>query len=205
MAGSNPKTSTEAGVAGRGILWLTGAKFYFMLTGVALLLALPSLFKKFYPEGHVQLYGDYRTVIGVINWCNMVLIAGTIQTVAKFVSEKPGRTDSVKWETLKIQTVIGGALAAILLLGAPWLAEGFYQDANLAGLLRLAAPIVLLYSYYAAVIGCINGLKRFKHQALMDIGFATLKVGLTIGLVAAGLAISGAIGAFVIAAAIMLV
>ncbi len=203
MPGS--ERATDARVATGGVLWLTAAKFYFMLTGVALLLALPAFFKKFHPEGHVELYGDYRTVIGLVNWCNMVLIGGTIQAVSKFVSEDPGRTDSVKWQTLRIQTVLGGGLTLLLLLGAGPLAEGYYDDAALAPYLRLAAPVVLLYAWYAAVIGCMNGLKRFKHQALMDIGFATLKVGLTIGLVAAGFAIAGAVGAFVITAVVMLV
>jgi len=198
------KQRAVAGVATRGVLWLTGAKFYFMLTGVALLLALPAFFKKFHPAGHVEIYGDYRTVIGLVNWFNMVLIGGTIQVVAKFVSEAPGRTDAVKWTTLRIQTVLGGGLTLLLFLGAGFLARHAYGDEDLAPYLRLAAPVVLLYSFYAVVIGCMNGLKRFKHQALMDIAFATLKVGLTIGLVAAGLAISGAIGAFVATAAVML-
>jgi len=203
MPGSEP--AADARVARSGVLWLTAAKFYFMLTGVALLLALPAFFKKFHPDGHVELYGDYRTVIGLVNWCNMVLIGGTIQAVSKFVSEAPGRTDSVKWQTLRIQTVLGGGLTVMILLGAGVIARGFYGDEALAPYLRLAAPVVLLYAWYAAVIGCMNGLKRFRHQALMDIAFATLKVGLTIGLVAAGLAIAGAVGAFVATAAVMLV
>ncbi|MBM4370672.1 MAG: oligosaccharide flippase family protein [Deltaproteobacteria bacterium] len=187
-----------------GILWLTAAKLYFMLTGVALLLALPAFFKRFYPDTHVALYGDYRTVIGLVNWCNMVLIGGTLQAVAKFVSEAPGRTDSVKWTTLRIQGILAGGLTLALLLGAGALARGAYGDPALAGPLRLAAPVVLLYGCYAVVIGCLNGLGRFRHQALMDILFATLKVGLTIGLVAAGLAMEGALGAFVVTAAVML-
>jgi O-antigen/teichoic acid export membrane protein len=203
MPGS--KGASDARVATGGVLWLTAAKFYFMLTGLALLLALPAFFKKFHPDGHVELYGDYRTVIGLVNWCNMVLIGGTIQAVSKFVSEAPGRTDSVKWQTLRIQTILGGGLTLLILLGAGPIARGIYGDEALAPYLRLAAPVVLLYAWYAAVIGCMNGLKRFRHQALMDIGFATLKVGLTVGLVAAGFAIAGAVGAFVITAAVMLV
>lgn len=203
MPGNRP--ATDARVATGGVLWLTAAKFYFMLTGVALLLSLPAIFKKFHPDGHVEIYGDYRTVIGLVNWCNMVLIGGTIQAVSKFVSEAPGRTDSVKWQTLRIQTILGGGLSLLILLGAGIIARWVYDDQTLAPHLRLAAPVVLCYAWYAAIIGCMNGLKRFRHQALMDIAFATLKVGLTIGLVAAGLAITGAVGAFVVTAVVMLV
>lgn len=188
-----------------GVVWLTLAKFYFMGTGLVLLLILPALFKRFAGEQHVDLYGDYRTVAGLANWFNMVLIGGTIQAVSKFVSEREGRTHSVKWQTFKLQAIIGGGAAIALFFGADLVAEHFYEHPALAFYMRLAAPIVLLYSFYAVIIGCLNGLKRFRHQAIMDMLFATLKVGLTIALVAAGFAIAGALGGFLITAAVMLV
>ena len=196
---------TQKNETGSGLLWLTAAKFYFMLTGMALLIALPAFFKKFYPDQHLELYGDFRTVMGLINWVNMVLIGGTIQAVSKFVSEVPGRTDAVKFTTLKLQAVLAGAILLVFVFGADFLATHFYRDPTLAFYLRLAAPIVPIYAFYAVLIGCLNGLGRFKHQALMDMTFATLKVGLTVGLVALGFAISGAIGAFLLTAAILLV
>lgn len=189
----------------RGVLWLTAAKFYFMFTGIALILALPAFFKKFYPDGHVELYGDFRTVMGLVNWLNMVLIGGTIQTVSKFVSEAPGRTGSVKLTTLKVQLLVGGFCMAFLFFGSSFLAESFYKDATLAGYLRLASPIVLIYGFYAVIIGCMNGLGRFKHQAMMDMLFATLKVIMTVAFIAVGLAIWGAIGAFLATSLILLV
>ncbi len=188
-----------------GVVWLTLAKFYFMGTGLVLLLILPALFKRFAGEQHVDLYGDYRTVAGLANWFNMVLIGGTIQAVSKFVSEREERTHSVKWQTLKLQALIGGGASLALFLGADLVAERFYGHPDLAFYMRLAAPIVLLYSFYAVIIGCLNGLKRFRHQAMMDMLFATLKVGLTIALVAAGFAIAGALGGFLITACVMLV
>lgn len=201
---SDGKSST-AQQAGMGVIWLTLAKFYFMCTGLVLLLILPALFKRFAGEQHVDLYGDYRTVVGLANWFNMVLIGGTIQAVSKFVSEREGRTHSVKWQTIKLQAVIGGGASLALFLGADLVAERFYGHPDLAFYMRLTAPILLLYSFYAVIIGCLNGLKRFRHQAIMDIMFATLKVGLTIALVAAGFAIAGALGGFLITAGTMLV
>jgi len=196
---------TTARRAGVGVAWLTAAKFYFMATGLLLLLVLPALFKRFAGEQHVALYGDYRTVAGLANWFNMVFIGGTIQAVSKFVSEDERRTWSVKWQTLRIQIVLGGAACAALFLPADLIATHAYNHPGLAIYLRLAAPVVLLYACYAVIIGCMNGLGRFRHQATMDMTFATLKIGLTIALVAAGYAIAGAISAFVLTAAIMLV
>lgn len=205
---TRPTDSTaqlSARQAGSGVLWLTLAKFYFMITGMLLMLFLPGLFKQFAGDRHVEIYGDYRTVISLANWFNMVLIGGTLQAVSKFISEDETRAFRVKWTALGLQTIIGGLAALSLFLGADFIAERFYHHEALAPHLRLAAPIVLCYGYYAVIIGAMNGLRRFRHQAMMDMLFATLKVSLTIGLVAAGFEIGGAIGGFALTSVILLV
>jgi O-antigen/teichoic acid export membrane protein len=186
------------------VLWLTAAKLYFMATGFLLLLMLPALFEKLSGDQGGELYGRYRLVIGLVNLLNMVLIGGTIQAVSKFIAEREDRARAVKWQTLKIQTVVGGGLSLLLFLGADLIATRFYGQPELASYLRLASPIVLLYAYYAVIIGCMNGLRRFSHQASMDILFATSKVGLTILFVAIGFAIAGAIGGFLATAVVLL-
>ena len=199
-----PPTTKTASQAGRGVLWLSMAKIYFMGTGFLLVVFLPKLFEKLSGDTTGELYGRYRVVIGLINLLNMILIGGTIQAVSKFISERETRAHSVKWQTLKIQTVVGGSLSLALFFGADAIATHLYQQPSLAFYLRLASPIVLLYSYYAVIIGSLNGLKRFFQQALMDILFASGKVGLTIAFVVAGYAIAGAIGGFLVTAAVML-
>ena len=203
MTGQSEQSTARQ--AGRGVFWLTIAKFYFMGTGFLLVIFLPKLFEQLSGDASGELYGRYRVVIGLVNLLNMILIGGTIQAVSKFISEKESRAASVKWVTLKLQTVIGGILSLLLLLGADFVATHFYGQPELAFYLRLAAPIVLLYSYYAVIIGGLNGLKRFRNQAFMDILFASCKVGFTIVFVAAGYAIAGAIGGFLVTAALLLV
>ena len=198
-----PPTKSNSSV-GRGVLYLSMAKIYFMGTGFLLVVFLPKLFEKLSGDLTGELYGRYRVVIGLINLLNMILIGGTIQAVSKFISEREERAHAVKWQTIKIQTVIGGGLSLGLFLGADLIATHLYGQPALAIYLRFASPIVLLYSYYAVIIGSLNGLKRFSHQALMDVLFATGKVGLTIAFVVAGFAISGAIGGFLVTAAVML-
>ncbi len=199
---AQPSKSTSH--VGRGVLFLSMAKIYFMGTGFLLVVFLPKLFEKLSGDVTGELYGRYRVVIGLINLLNMILIGGTIQAVSKFISEREERAHSVKWQTIKIQTVFGGGLSLALFLGADLIATHLYRQPALAIYLRFASPIVLLYSYYAVIIGSLNGLKRFSHQALMDVLFATGKVGLTIAFVVAGYAISGAIGGFLVTAAVML-
>jgi len=198
-------SQTTARQAGSGVFWLTLAKLYFMATGFLLVIFLPKLFEKLSGDTTGEVYGEYRVVVGLVNLLDMVLIGGAIQAVSKFISEREDRARSVKWQTLRLQAVIGGALTLALFFGADAIARHFYHQPDLAFYLRLAAPIVLLYSFYAVIIGCMNGLKRFRHQATMDMLFATLKVALTIALVAAGLAINGAIGGFLATSALMLV
>ncbi len=191
--------------AGRGVVWLSLAKMYFMGTGFLLVVFLPKLFEQLSGDTTGELYGRYRVVVGLINLLNMVLIGGTIQAVSKFVAEREQRARAVKWQSLRIQTVLGGGLCLALFLGADFIATNIYRQPELAFYLRLAAPIVLLYAYYAVIIGCLNGLKRFFQQALMDVLFASGKVGLTIAFVVAGFAISGAIGGFLVTATVMLI
>ena len=202
MTSPNNKAASHVG---RGVLWLSMAKIYFMGTGFLLVVFLPKLFEELSGDVSGELYGRYRVVVGLVNLLNMILIGGTIQAVSKFISERETRARSVKWQTLKIQSVVGGGLSLSLFLGADFIATNLYQQPSLAIYLRLAAPIVLLYSYYAVIIGCLNGLKRFSKQALMDVLFASGKVGLTIAFVVGGFAISGAIGGFLVTAVLMLV
>ncbi|MEC9071974.1 MAG: hypothetical protein VX938_06315, partial [Myxococcota bacterium] len=80
-----------------------------------------------------------------------------------------------------------------------------FQDEELAGYVRIAAIVTLSYAWYAAMIGVLNGLKRFGAQALFDVIFATLKCGLMVVLVLAGFGVSGAFWGFAIAAVVVMV
>jgi O-antigen/teichoic acid export membrane protein len=201
---SDDSSQSLVSKAGRGVLWLTLAKFYFMGTGFLLLVFLPAMFTKLSGDVDGSLYGRFRVVIGLINLLNMILIGGALQAVSKFISEKETRARAVKWQALRIQIVLGGVISVGLFTSADYIAQRFYGQPELAFYLRLASPIVLLYACYAVIIGCLNGLKRFFHQALMDVLFASSKVGLTILLVAGGFAIAGAIGGFLATAVSML-
>ncbi len=192
----------EVRAVGRGALWIAAAKGYFVLTGVLLLTLLPRFIGSNESE-RADMYGTFTVVMGILNPITMMMIAGTIQSVSKFISEDVTRFGVVKHQALRLQFVFGAVVTLLLLLAAPLIAY-LLGDERLVVYIRMTAPIVFCYSLYAVFIGTFNGRRLFFRQALMDIMFATMKVGLILLLALIGFGVAGAIGGFLITAIIML-
>ncbi len=73
--------TADSRLAGRGALFIPLAKLWFIAVSFALNFGLPNLLRS-------EEVGDYGIVNRLISLINMVFITGTIQTVAKFVSER---------------------------------------------------------------------------------------------------------------------
>ncbi|MCA9520984.1 MAG: oligosaccharide flippase family protein [Myxococcales bacterium] len=185
-------------VVGRGFIWITLAKLYFMVTGAVLMLALPRLF------GSADLFGEFATVNSLIRIVNMVMITATLQAVAKLTSEREETAGAVRRAAVRAQLLIGGVIFVALFVGADLIAGRWLHDARLAPYLRVAAFIPLFYSFYAVMVGLLNGLKRFLHQASLDMTFSTLKTASIIGLVVLGYKVWGAFAAFAASAGVVL-
>ncbi len=192
MSESNLKT------AGKGFLFITGAKVYFLFTSTLVLLTLPRLF------GSPALFGLYRVVNGILNVLTMVFVTATIQVASRFTSS----TDS-PYGVLRVGFKAAALIAipvVILLIGLSGsLSTGLLHDSQAQLPLIVASGVVLCYAFYAVVIGVINGMKRFGVQASFDISFATIKTGLILGLVAAGTGVVGAFAGFSTAAFLILI
>lgn len=195
---ADTKSAATAREVGRGAIWITVAKLWFILTGTGLLLVLPRIGAET-EEARAALFGTYSVVVGIINPITMMLITGTLQATSKFVSENPARYPALLRRILKLQFLFGAGLAALFFLAAPLISE-LLNDSAMTNPLRLASFIIFIYALYPALIGGFNGLKRFHLQALMDIAFATLKIGLIIAFVYAGMGVLGAIGGFALTA-----
>ena len=193
---------SQTRLVGRGVLWITAAKVYFMVTGLLLITLLPKLIGHTDDE-RARLYGTFTVVIGVLNPITMMMITGTIQAVSKFISEDESRFGTVKQQAIRLQTVFGGLAALLFFLASP-LVAGLLGDDSLTPYLRVASVIVFCYAIYAALIGCFNGRRLFFHQAAMDTIFATLKVGLILVLAFLGFGVMGAVSGFAITAVVML-
>jgi stage V sporulation protein B len=188
--------STELKSAGRGVLWITAAKGYFMVAGYAIEFGLARLLG-------VDVFGVYKLVVGGISVLDNTIVTGTIQGVSKFTSEDETRADAVKRAGLRMQLLVGGGAAAGFAALAPLLAR-FWADASLVPLLRLSSIIVFCYAFYSVFVGSANGLRRFHVQAGLDMTYSTLRATLTLGLAALGLGATGAIGGFAAASATIL-
>jgi O-antigen/teichoic acid export membrane protein len=188
----------ETVTAGRGVLYIAVAKLYFMMAGYAIYFVLPRLL-----HDEAQ-WGDYLVVIGLVSVIDNVLVTATIQAVSKFTAQQEAHAEAVKRAGLQVQLILGVGLAALYVVGAPWVAR-WERDASLTNLYRLSAGIMLCYAFYSVFVGSLNGLRRFGRQAALDMTFATLRMAAILSAAAMGMGVAGAIGGFVAAAVVILV
>jgi len=189
----NAPPADVARVAGRGTIYISAAKVWFILSGLGIHLSLPRLMSE-------DQFGLYQVVIGIVSIINAVVVTGTSQTVSKYISQDESRADSVKAKALKLQVAVGSILALGFFLLAP-LISSYLNDARLTNYLRLAALITLSYSFYAVFTGYFNGQKKFLTQAALDATYSTLKLACIVLLVWAGFGVAGGITGFALAAA----
>ncbi len=190
-------SSEDARRAGRGLVSIAGAKGYFIVTSYAVQLLLPRIF------GEAKEFGLYAATMSGVAILTNVLIVATIQSVSKFVSEDESRAEVTLRQGLRIQTLLGGALALGLFVLAPAIARLLLDD-QLTRLLRVASVVVFAYALYAAVVGSLNGRHWFSKQARLDLTFSTLRtVGILAG-AALGLGAIGAVAGFATASAMIL-
>ncbi len=197
----------DAATAGRGFLVITAAKLWFMVGGVAINFGLPYIFGSdlFYGDGADgrALYGQYIDLNNTLSILSMVMVTGVMQSVARFVSERPGAPGGVVRQTRNMMLVVGTLVAGGFILLAPQIAAS-RSNPELVDGYRAAGLILFAYGIYTVYIGTLNGRKQFFRQALFDIGFTTLKASLVLGLAVAGLGVIGAFSGFATAALIIM-
>ncbi|MBX7220574.1 MAG: oligosaccharide flippase family protein [Blastocatellia bacterium] len=193
----SPKEDTAA-KAGRGTIYITLAKFYFIITGYVIIFALPRLLTK-------EQYGEYALITNFVSIINAVIITGTQQAVSKFVSEIPAAAESLRNRALLVQAVLGTGIVAAYVLAAPVVAAEFWHDPALINPLRVSALITLSYSFYAVFLGYLNGKKEFFRQAVLDASYSTLKMLAIVGLAVAFRNVIGSVGGFALGAFLVLV
>ena len=143
--------------AGKGVIYIAGAKGYFVLTAYAVQLLMPRLL------GSPKDFGTYAIVIGVAAMVNNVLIVSAVQCVSKFVSANRDQAAARLFEGLRVQAGVGLGLATLMYLGAPFLAHAL-KDPSLVPLIRLLPIVILGYAIYAAFVGFLNGQQKFANK-----------------------------------------
>lgn len=198
MPGSPDGPLDTAREAGRGFLWITAAKVYFLATATLSSLAFPRLF------GDPVLFGRFRVVTGLLNVITMVVITATVQGVSRLCSEEGAWVRGVRAAALRVQTALFVPVFVVLLAGAGVLAGRVFGDGALASPIRAASFVVIAYAFYAVLVGTLNGTRRFATQAGLDITFSTLKTGLMIGAVVVTGSVTAAFASFSTAAVAVL-
>ena len=127
------RTDDIAKVAGRGTIYITAAKVWFMITGYGIHFTLPRLMS-------IEQFGLYQVVVGAVSIINAVVITGTYQTVSKYISQEEEKAGAVKSKALKLQILVGGGASLGFFLLAPIVAD-YLNDAMLVNYLRLASLI----------------------------------------------------------------
>jgi stage V sporulation protein B len=189
--------STRSISAGRGLVFITGAKLWFMVAGYVIQFALPRAL------GSPALYGVYGVILNFLNPVNNVIVTGTIQGVSKFTAETEERRPAVTRAALRLQAWLGGGAALGFFLLAPFFAW-LEHDRALVPYYRVAAGVVLAYSFYAVFVGAANGAKQFHKQAGLDMTFSTLRCLFIVGAAAFTHSVLASLGAFVAAATTIL-
>lgn len=180
--------------AGRGLVFITGAKLWFMVAGYVIQFALPRAL------GSPARYGIWIVTLSVLSWINNVIVQGTNQAVSKFTAEDDGpRQATVLRTALRLQLLLAAAVGGGLLLFAPLIARKL-EDPSLTPYFRLATGVVIAYSFYSLFVGAANGRREFHKQAALDASFSTLRCILVVGAAAITHSAMAAVGGFVGAA-----
>lgn len=183
--------------AGRGLLFISGAKLWFMIAGYAIQFTLP---RALTPEQ----YGVWGVALACVSVFNNVMVTASVQTVSRFVSQVPERAGVVVRAALWRNLVGGGIVMGAFIGGAPLVARHILFDPSYTPYLRVAGLITGCYALYAVFVGAANGLRHFHKQAGLDISFATLRAGFVIAAAIVTHSVLASIGGFALASAAIL-
>jgi O-antigen/teichoic acid export membrane protein len=186
-----PKQTAGATGAGRGVIYIAFAKFYFMFAGLFVTLRLPSILSN-------AAWGSYSFVNSLVSPVNSVLVTGSIQAVSKFAAAEPEKARRVQQAGFRMHVRIGLVVALAFIAAAPLVSWAFLDTSKTAPLM-LAGLIVGGNAFYAVFVGTANGLRQFHKQAGLDITFATLRTIGLVGMATAGLGVVGVVGGWVAA------
>ncbi len=160
---------------GRGALYLTATKFWFMVSGYIIVFVLPRVFTG---KGD---YGDWATTAAFVTILSQCLFQGTTQAVSRFVGRDATNTGGVLRGALRLQTCLAGGTFVAFAALSPLLARHVYGAPRLTKAFLAGAFIILFQAFYAVYLGALNGEKRFRRQAAVDFTYSTARVLLIAG------------------------
>lgn len=194
----SPDPSSQTRQVGRGFLWITTAKVYFVFTASLSALLYPRLF------GDPVLFGRFRVISGFLSVIAMVVVTATLQSVSRLINEPNASVRGVRRTAVIVQTLLFGPIFLALALVPDFFASTFFRDQALSAPLRAASFVIIAYAYYAVLVGVLNGTRRFAAQAGLDMAFSTIKNASMVTAVALTASVTLAYASFSLAAVIIL-
>lgn len=162
-----------AKTTGRGGLALAGGKIYFLVTGLVQQVALKQVLG-------LAGYGAFSTAssLGSI-WYNPLVQAG-IQGVSRETAVARDPEPQLR-RLLEFHAVSAAGIALFFFLCAGPLTR-YLGAPHVANAVRVLSAVLFIYGIYAAIVGFLNGRRRFLAQASLDVLSATLRTaGLVLG------------------------
>lgn len=137
-------------------------------------------------------YGIFGVVTTFLLWIETPLEGGLPFALRKFAAGDSQLMPAIARAALRGQTVFAGAIFALVMLTAPWIAQ-LLHDPQLTYPLRLASIDIPIYAFYLSYIAILNSSSSYSKQAYGMITYALTKVVLILVLVKLGFGIGGAL------------
>jgi len=139
-----------------------------------------------------ELFGQWRVVLSVLGWFEIVLYSGITNVATKAIAEKPDDAPSLTRATYLGQTVVVAVVLILMaVLAGP--VAGSLSDPTLATYIRISALDVPFYALFMAAIAYLLGMHRFERQVVALAAYSTAKVVAIGVLVAMGFSVTGAL------------
>ena len=139
-----------------------------------------------------ETYGTYSLVNSILTWAQLFVMSGIQFALQKFVAEEPHHAHAIKRTGFRIQLVYS-LVISVLVLGFSKSIANLFQDPGLVPYIRIVALNVFIFGLYRFYIGFQNGLRQFRTQAFIVIGFSVVRLAAIFTLVFLGFSIPGAL------------
>lgn len=170
--------------AGRGGVFVLGAKAFFIVTGLVQQTLLPRAIG-------LADYGALSRVFAVANVFNNVVVASSTQGVSRSVAAAGERAKEALRATLRVHVGVTAVLVGLFLAAVP-LIVWLQRSPDIGAPLVVMAGVLAVYGVYAPLVGYLNGSAQFGRQAALDVTAASLR---TAGLVGVGYLFARSAGA----------
>ena len=163
--------------AGRGGMFVLGAKVFFQLVGFVQQALLPKALG-------LAGWGSFSLVFAPSSVVSNVIVFGFTQGVSRTVAGAGEKEPEAFRAAYRVHLAVGLFVALAFVVASPAMAL-FQNRPSILFPLMVMAALIFVYGAYAPLVGYLNGKGEFAKQAALDMTAATLR---TLGLLGLGYA-----------------